>query len=74
MSHANLALFRKYSLSEIHEISILGGHEYSESYLLAIRSGNHKLNDLFRMRMAKAFDEPEAVLFTVVDSDEEVPT
>ena len=63
---AQIELFRRYSVSELSALS-----PYSEAYLLAIKHGNHPINDMFQMRMAKALHISEAVLFSVAQTPEQ---
>ena len=63
---AQIELFRRYSVSELSALS-----PYSEAYLLAIKHGNHPINDMFQMRMAKALPISEAVLFSVAQTPEQ---
>ena len=66
---ADLNIFRRWSISELAQLSAASGPPYSEAYLLSIRQGTAKIRVIFRLRMAKALGEPEATLFSSEPSD-----
>ena len=60
-----IVLFREYDITWLSEHT-----PFSEAYLLSLKNGHQPIREVFRLRVAKALGEPEAVLFAVSEGSD----